>query len=266
MGGTWYPDNYFAYIRSPQWATVVRRYFDRHPRRCSGCPAKVGIELHHRTYVRLEAEHESDLVPLCSACHSMVHGIHQMARADLDVVTDLWLRAGQRRGDLSMRRRDALTAVQRKSRLEGARSIPIDSVVRVGPFSYVAKEDSSFVVWSTFGRKPKAVWRGAALDRAHLVSESIDRRAAERLADATTRPPKLSSGLTTKEHGRPLSPSMPNVLQPGRARKPKRSRMSQVPSIKEQLADAWGKRQRTTPESFGHLRNLPSRTRYGDET
>jgi hypothetical protein len=180
MSSAGYPDNYFAYIRSPQWAAVVRRYFNKHPRRCAGCPSEIRIQLHHRTYIRLEAERDSDLVPLCDTCHSMVHGIHQMTRADLDEVTDLWIRASRqtRKGDLSTRRRDALVGAQRKSGASSVGRTSAENVVHVGTYSYVAKEAASFVVWSTFDRKPSrfgAVRRGSVhfSFRSQLIVERV---------------------------------------------------------------------------------------------
>jgi hypothetical protein len=262
MSSAWYPDNYFAYIRSPQWAAVVRRYFNKHPRRCAGCPSEIRIQLHHRTYIRLEAERDSDLVPLCDTCHSMVHGIHQMTRADLDEVTDLWIRASRqtRKGDLSTRRRDALVGAQRKSGASGVSRTSAENVVHIGTFSYVAKEAASFVVWSTFDRKPKSVWRGSTRERALLVSESIDRRARARLEEAATPPLKRAAELTTAERLKLLSPPVPDTPEPRPAR------TSQVPTIKQQLADRFGRRRVRGAESFGYLKNMPPKTRYGDDT
>jgi hypothetical protein len=237
----------------------VRGYFNKHLRRCAGCPAEVHIQLHHKTYVRLEAERDSDLVPLCDLCHSMVHGIHQMAGAELDQVTDLWVRTGKRRGDLQTRRREVLSETRWGRGANRAARTSIDNVVHVGSFSYVAKERESFLVWSTFARKPKSVWRGAALDRALLVSESIDRRAQERLAEAAAPPPKRSE-LTPEEQRKLLSPPVRDIpeARPARA--------SQHPSIKQQLADRFGRQRIRGAETFGYLKEIPPKTNYGDDT
>jgi hypothetical protein len=259
MGGTWYPDNYFAYMRSPQWAAVVRRYFKKHRRRCAACPSETHIQLHHRTYVRLEAEYDSDLVALCDTCHSMVHGIHQMAGAELDEVTDLWVSTGQRRGDLATRRRSVLFTA-RDSHADQAARIRIENAVHVGSFSYVSKEDGSFVVWSTFDRKPKAVWRGADISQSLLVSESIDRRAQERLEEAAVPPRKRSTELTQDEKRKLLSPPIPDAPEPVRPRPPQR------PSIRQQLAGHFGRERNRSTETFGYLKDIPPQTNYDDDT
>lgn len=210
--------------------------------------------------MRLEAEHDSDLVPLCDTCHSMVHGIHQMAGAELDQVTDLWVRTGKRRGDMQTRRRDVLLSTRRDSQENHGTRTPVPNVVHVGSFSYVSKEGESYVVWSTFQRKPKAVWRGVALDQANLVSESIDRRAQERLAETAEPPRKRSSELTQQELRKLLSPPIPDLPEPSRAR------ASQTPSIKQQLADRFGRQRIRGAETFGYLKNIPPKTKYGDDT
>src|SRR3954470_18177492 len=91
MHSDWYPDTYFAYIRSPEWRRVIARYFESHPARCAACLSRTEVQLHHKTYARLEVEDDSDLAPLCRRCHSMVHGIHQLSAGELDEVTDLWI-------------------------------------------------------------------------------------------------------------------------------------------------------------------------------
>jgi hypothetical protein len=259
MGGYWFPHNYFAYIRSPQWAAVVHRYFKMHPRRCAACPADVGIQLHHKTYVRLEAERDSDLVPLCNLCHSMVHGIHQMAGAELDRVTDEWIRTGKGGGNLPARRREVLVSTPRSSHKGHAPRTQVDAIVHVGSFSYVAKDRASFVVWSTFARKPKAVWRGVMRREALLVSESIDRRAQQRLEAAAGPTPKRPQELTREEQRKLLSPPIPDIPE-------RRARPSHAPSVKQQLADRFGRHRIRGTETFGYLKNIPPTTNYGDDT
>lgn len=64
---------YQAYLRSPDWAARRRDYYATHPKICSACGTDRNIHLHHKTYVRLGAELDRDLVPLCAPCHHDEH-------------------------------------------------------------------------------------------------------------------------------------------------------------------------------------------------
>jgi len=71
------PAGYAAYIRSPEWAAVRRRYWaSKLPKVCYCCG--VGgqpLDLHHRTYKNLGQERLMDLLPLCRRCHGAVHDL-----------------------------------------------------------------------------------------------------------------------------------------------------------------------------------------------
>ena len=67
--------NYSAYLRSPHWQEVRRRYWaSKLPKCCVVCRRNdVPLDLHHRTYKRIGKERLTDLVPLCRRCHKETH-------------------------------------------------------------------------------------------------------------------------------------------------------------------------------------------------
>lgn len=66
-------ETYGDYIRSPLWhrKQAAYRADPALPQSCI-CGAE-DVQLHHRTYERLGAENLTDLYPLCSKCHGMLH-------------------------------------------------------------------------------------------------------------------------------------------------------------------------------------------------
>ena len=67
--------SYKDYINSPEWKTKAQEARKRNPS-CSLCNNHGELHVHHRTYVRLGVELESDLVVLCRDCHSTFHNSH----------------------------------------------------------------------------------------------------------------------------------------------------------------------------------------------
>jgi hypothetical protein len=64
---------YREYLAGPYWAGVRARYrASGMPQECLACGA-ARFQLHHRSYQRLGCELLTDLVPLCAACHTLVH-------------------------------------------------------------------------------------------------------------------------------------------------------------------------------------------------
>jgi hypothetical protein len=65
------PEMYLAYIQSKQWKSKKKQYrksgFELD---CWACDSNVNIEYHHRTYGRLGWEALSDIIPLCTNCHT----------------------------------------------------------------------------------------------------------------------------------------------------------------------------------------------------
>jgi 5-methylcytosine-specific restriction endonuclease McrA len=93
------PEDYETYIQSSAWRAVRQRFIDsKLPKICMGCtrPWGSGDHLHHRTYRSLGNEILADLVPLCQACHQLVHDLHRANQADPDArSTKLWYATNQ---------------------------------------------------------------------------------------------------------------------------------------------------------------------------
>lgn len=73
------PDNpeYLAYLKSPVWRALRERLWTERGKKCECCgDAKrlPDIRLHHKSYVRLYDELDSDLYVLCEDCHNGMHG------------------------------------------------------------------------------------------------------------------------------------------------------------------------------------------------
>lgn len=66
---------YDQYLRSPWWrarrAAVIRHRGEK----CERCDCRHGLQLHHRTYVRLFRERPQDVELLCEPCHLRTHGL-----------------------------------------------------------------------------------------------------------------------------------------------------------------------------------------------
>lgn len=83
---------YKKYIDSPEWSERRRVYYLNHEKRCRSCGAKdKEIHLHHRTYKRLGREDDSDLMPLCNSCHSILHFFQRSLRLTVEVATEFWI-------------------------------------------------------------------------------------------------------------------------------------------------------------------------------
>lgn len=74
----WAKPDYETYLQSEQWAERRGYFIARAMGRCQLCnhpggPAGAGLHLHHRTYARLGAELDVDVVVLCRGCHIHHH-------------------------------------------------------------------------------------------------------------------------------------------------------------------------------------------------
>lgn len=81
--------DYRKYLRSPEWkATKIRYLKSRMPKECGVCGAdwNNAMQFHHKTYKNLGNERLMDIVPVCDACHKLVHEIHEAQGR-----RDLWL-------------------------------------------------------------------------------------------------------------------------------------------------------------------------------
>lgn len=75
--------SYRDYLRSPRWFDIRRAYRESDlPQQCM-CGADE-VELHHLTYDRVGEEELTDLRPLCSNCHQMIHQLEIRGVVSLD--------------------------------------------------------------------------------------------------------------------------------------------------------------------------------------
>ena len=65
---------YADYLETPEWKDRAALCKERYADRCALSADHSADHAHHRTYERRGREHSSDLVPLCSKCHSLFHG------------------------------------------------------------------------------------------------------------------------------------------------------------------------------------------------
>lgn len=79
--------DYDAYMASVGWQGRRFVYFDTHTRVCQCCGSDDGIHLHHLSYAHMGAEPDTDLMPLCQACHACVHAVAAVAKFDLRAAT-----------------------------------------------------------------------------------------------------------------------------------------------------------------------------------
>lgn len=84
-------DGHAQYISSPEWIDRKKKYYDTHRRECRSCGSweKV-IHLHHKTYKRIYNEDDSDMMPLCSDCHSSLHFVQKTFSMCVEDATELW--------------------------------------------------------------------------------------------------------------------------------------------------------------------------------
>lgn len=65
--------DYQDYLKTPRWRKVRDAALRLANFRCSACPSKRELHVHHLTYDRLGNERDEDLRVLCKACHSGEH-------------------------------------------------------------------------------------------------------------------------------------------------------------------------------------------------
>ena len=64
---------YLDYIASPVWKAKAFDAREAADNKCQLCNSPKYLQVHHRTYDRLGKEPISDLITLCSDCHSKFH-------------------------------------------------------------------------------------------------------------------------------------------------------------------------------------------------
>jgi hypothetical protein len=65
--------DYLDYLDSPEWWAQRKAALTRAWYQCEQCGARVGLEVHHRTYRSLGVECADDLEVLCATCHRTAH-------------------------------------------------------------------------------------------------------------------------------------------------------------------------------------------------
>ena len=78
-------EGYLAYIKSPEWQAIRRRYWvSKLPKQCIGCgKTDVPLELHHKSYKSLGRENLNHLALVCRGCHVKIHDIYKSTAKDL---------------------------------------------------------------------------------------------------------------------------------------------------------------------------------------
>ena len=65
--------NYRDYLATEHWQIMRAHVLSRAKNRCELCYSPKQLNVHHKTYERLGAEDESDLIVLCRRCHAKFH-------------------------------------------------------------------------------------------------------------------------------------------------------------------------------------------------
>ncbi|MGH3029198.1 MAG: hypothetical protein ACRDNE_00250 [Gaiellaceae bacterium] len=64
---------YHRYLETPAWREKAERVKAGAGQRCQLCYAAGELHTHHRTYERVGAELDTDLLALCARCHGFFH-------------------------------------------------------------------------------------------------------------------------------------------------------------------------------------------------
>ena len=66
--------NYTEYLKTEHWKNVkLRMMKSKYEYKCNCCSTKTLLQLHHKSYKRVDCEHLTDLIWLCSKCHKELH-------------------------------------------------------------------------------------------------------------------------------------------------------------------------------------------------
>ena len=93
--------DYKAYLRSKHWLDLRKCALRRAHNQCEACTSTERLNVHHKTYRRLEHEKLKDLRVLCKWCHLNVHEIarkisRRSSEAALHDATRLYIRRYRR--------------------------------------------------------------------------------------------------------------------------------------------------------------------------
>lgn len=82
-------------MNSKSWAKRRLIWFNKHGKWCRSCETKSKIHLHHRTYVRMGQELDSDLIALCEKCHSLLHQYQRDTGYSVEDATKVFMSMSQ---------------------------------------------------------------------------------------------------------------------------------------------------------------------------
>lgn len=91
--------NYQAYLKSDEWKARRERALTISHHACQICNSPSHLQVHHRSYERIGREVDSDLIVLCSKCHTVFHEAGRMPTPPEPKVVDAakkrsdWLKA-----------------------------------------------------------------------------------------------------------------------------------------------------------------------------
>ena len=71
-----FKEQYYEYLRSPEWDRLRKRVFKRDRYQCTKCGSRRKLQAHHLTYKRVFHEWLSDLITVCRKCHKKIHKIN----------------------------------------------------------------------------------------------------------------------------------------------------------------------------------------------
>ena len=83
--GEWYHNKY---LKSAYWVSRRERALKQDGYKCCMCGATSNLNVHHRSYERLGAESDSDLMVLCRDCHMVMHDFKAIARDTISVTDE----------------------------------------------------------------------------------------------------------------------------------------------------------------------------------
>ena len=84
-------DSHKDYLMSDLWTQRKNTYFSKYGRFCAVCRSPFNVDLHHKSYNRVRAELDLDLIPLCRNHHDLFHKTGRHVRE-----TDEWVKEQQR--------------------------------------------------------------------------------------------------------------------------------------------------------------------------
>ena len=70
-------EEYYEYLKSPEWKEKRQLVMDRAGYICEGCLQSRANNVHHKTYANIYNEFLFELVALCRQCHESIHDIQK---------------------------------------------------------------------------------------------------------------------------------------------------------------------------------------------